>query len=426
MKKKAEQRKTKYFGRVVRDAREPDEHTDGTRHGSLRTVGGVSKRGPGAPSRAPKPHQRTVDDLIAADGSSGRNDQEMIRVPAARGPLLPSSNWEAIKSSGQHKSKYRGNRSQSQYSKDGSRSTSGSLSKSGPAALSDTGETILTDVVAMDCEMVGIQGNKSVLARVCIVNNCGHVLLDAYCRPRERIVDFRTRVSGIRPSDLRDAPPFEEVQRRAHAILKNRIVVGHSIKYDFSALKLDHPRHLIRDTAHYPPLMAGYKSRSDSTEGARGESLVDDDLLIAKPTKLRSRSLKILAAEQLGLEIQTGEHTPVEDARCALYVYHRHRKEWEKELAAGRLTGPETRIKPTKVGGKLPAGAKKGHGKTVRKEGALGIRKDVMKALRVASCADVAEPHLTVGRQKRKEIKAQKAVAALAHAFQERPELYDL
>lgn len=54
-------------------------------------------------------------------------------------------------------------------------------------------DNTLTAVVAMDCEMVGIgaNGSKSVLARVCIVNAAGNVLLDTFVRPEERVTDFR-------------------------------------------------------------------------------------------------------------------------------------------------------------------------------------------------------------------------------------------
>lgn len=34
------------------------------------------------------------------------------------------------------------------------------------------------------------------LHRVCIVNSAGNVLLDRYVRPKEKVTDFRTRVSG--------------------------------------------------------------------------------------------------------------------------------------------------------------------------------------------------------------------------------------
>lgn len=41
----------------------------------------------------------------------------------------------------------------------------------------------------------------------------------------------------------------------ADRLLKNRIVVGHSVKNDFDALMMHHPQKLIRDTAHYLPFM---------------------------------------------------------------------------------------------------------------------------------------------------------------------------
>lgn len=58
--------------------------------------------------------------------------------------------------------------------------------------------------VAMDCEMVGVGpgGSESSLARVSVVNFYGYVLLDVFVRQRERVVDYRTQHSGIRPSDL--------------------------------------------------------------------------------------------------------------------------------------------------------------------------------------------------------------------------------
>ena len=50
-----------------------------------------------------------------------------------------------------------------------------------------------TQVLAMDCEMVGVgpEGTRSALARVCIVNNDGHPILDAHVKPKEKITDYR-------------------------------------------------------------------------------------------------------------------------------------------------------------------------------------------------------------------------------------------
>ncbi len=70
------------------------------------------------------------------------------------------------------------------------------------------------------------------VCRVCIVNNHGVVLMDKFARPKERVTDFRTRFSGIRPASIRGAPEFVDVQREAAELLKGRTIVGHSISND--------------------------------------------------------------------------------------------------------------------------------------------------------------------------------------------------
>ncbi|GIM01647.1 hypothetical protein Vretimale_6428, partial [Volvox reticuliferus] len=44
-----------------------------------------------------------------------------------------------------------------------------------------------------------------------------------------------------------------------------------------------------------------------------------------------------LASTHLGLTIQQGEHTPVDDARAALYLYQKFRREWEAAMKSGQL-----------------------------------------------------------------------------------------
>ena len=58
----------------------------------------------------------------------------------------------------------------------------------------------------MDCEMVGVglEGKESILARVSIVNHFGQCLYDKYAKPVEKVTDYRTFVSGIRPADLKN------------------------------------------------------------------------------------------------------------------------------------------------------------------------------------------------------------------------------
>ena len=53
--------------------------------------------------------------------------------------------------------------------------------------------------------MVGVESGESMLARVVIVNFYGNVLYDKFVQPKEQIVDYRTKVSGIRPSNLKSS-----------------------------------------------------------------------------------------------------------------------------------------------------------------------------------------------------------------------------
>lgn len=95
---------------------------------------------------------------------------------------------------------------------------------------------------------VGLEGRESSLARVSLVNYYGHVLLDVFVRQRERVVDYRTQWSGIRPKDMVNgafficasrrcielplAKPFAEVQEKVADLLKDRILVGHAVHND--------------------------------------------------------------------------------------------------------------------------------------------------------------------------------------------------
>ena len=171
-------------------------------------------------------------------------------------------------------------------------------------AVQNTG---LTKVIAMDCEMVGIgDGTDSMLARISIVNRYGHCLYDKYVKPTEEVQDYRTSVSGIRPDHLINGEDFKIVQKEVSDILKGRVLVGHALHNDLSVLFLSHPRRFQRDTSRYK--------------------------LFRKVTKGNTPSLKKLASELLGVDIQSGEHNSIEDARAAMQLYQLFRKKWECDI----------------------------------------------------------------------------------------------
>ena len=169
--------------------------------------------------------------------------------------------------------------------------------------------------VALDCEMVGIgpSGRRSALARCSLVDFDGEVIYDKHVRPQSFVTDFRTKYSGIRKSDLRygKAISLTDCQREVAALLQGKVLVGHALKNDLDVLMLSHSRANTRDTATYRPYMRPHPRRQG---------------------RFLPRALKDLSRQFLGLSIQTGEHDPSEDARCAMMLYRRCRKEWEDSL----------------------------------------------------------------------------------------------
>lgn len=70
----------------------------------------------------------------------------------------------------------------------------------------DESKTTIGKYVALDCEFVGVgpEGKRSALARVSMVNYYGALVMDEFVRPEEKVTDWRTWVSGIRPKDMQD------------------------------------------------------------------------------------------------------------------------------------------------------------------------------------------------------------------------------
>jgi RNA exonuclease 4 len=159
--------------------------------------------------------------------------------------------------------------------------------------------------MAIDCEMVGTgpNGSQSVLARVSLVNYHGHILVDSFVKPKERVTDWRTWVSGVRASDMVDAKSFEVVQKEVAELVEGKILVGHAVENDTKvssstssaakmdidgsrkALLLSHPSPLLRDTQTFKALREVAKTK--------------------KP------GLKKLTELELGLKIQSGAHSSV-------------------------------------------------------------------------------------------------------------------
>jgi RNA exonuclease 4 len=164
--------------------------------------------------------------------------------------------------------------------------------------------------LAMDCEMVGVGGeeDRSVLARVSIVNFHGALVYDSFVRPKEFVTDWRTHVSGVSPKNMATARSVDEVRDAVEELLKDRILVGHAIKHDLEVMMLGHPKKDIRDTSRF----SGFRKYSAG----------------------KTPSLKKLAKEVLGVDIQGGQHSSIEDARATMLLFRKHKPAFDVEHAS--------------------------------------------------------------------------------------------
>lgn len=151
--------------------------------------------------------------------------------------------------------------------------------------------------VAIDCEFVGVgDGSQDQLARVSLVDFCGHVLYDSFVRGPRPVVDYRTEVSGITPQLMQDGVDFHTARLSVVKLIEQKVLVGHSIRHDLLVLQISWKKYSLRDSQDH----AGFRRRD-------------------RPQKLR------YLARGLGLSIQTGEHSSVEDAQAVMAVYRAHK-----------------------------------------------------------------------------------------------------
>lgn len=167
--------------------------------------------------------------------------------------------------------------------------------------------------IAIDCEFVGVgKDERSALARVSLVNYYGVVLLDTFVKPKERVTDWRTWVSGVTPQHMRQAITFEMAQKRVHDLLNDKILVGHAVQNDLESLLMSHPRHMIRDTSRFSEFR--------------------------KLSKGKAPGLKKLAREYFQIDIQTGAHSSVDDAQVTMALFRIRMRAIEKEQLGKAFT----------------------------------------------------------------------------------------
>jgi hypothetical protein len=105
---------------------------------------------------------------------------------------------------------------------------------------------------------------------------------------------------------------LEDVRAKVGAIVKGKILIGHGLEVDLTALGMMHPSCDVRDTATYAPYM---------------KQVIDPLSVMLLP-----RDLQGLAADFLSRDISETDGGPIEDAICCLDLYKAARSGWEAGL----------------------------------------------------------------------------------------------
>ncbi|CAL8124286.1 unnamed protein product [Orchesella dallaii] len=151
---------------------------------------------------------------------------------------------------------------------------------------------------SIDCEMCEAENNNQALTKIAIVDEGLNVVYETFVKPKERIIDYRTRWSGVTKEMIDPVcTTVEDVQSRVREIVAQApdcIFIGQSLNCDLQAIRMTHP--YVIDT-----------SVIFNLTGVEG----------------RKSKLKHLCWNLMNEDIQrTGPqilgHCPVEDARAAM------------------------------------------------------------------------------------------------------------
>ena len=169
------------------------------------------------------------------------------------------------------------------------------------------------------CGVVTLRGNPTnntshAVGRVTLVNWDNQVVLDQFVQVPEAMA-MQECPPGITPEDLSSPRswPFEQARTFVAKHLKGKILIGHGLEVDLSALGLVHPNSDVRDTATYAPFMV----RSGSTS--------ENHIGLWLPQDLGALS-------QTHLQRTVNAGSPVEEAVACLDLYKAARAEWEADL----------------------------------------------------------------------------------------------
>ena len=106
-------------------------------------------------------------------------------------------------------------------------------------------EWLAREPVFLDTETTGLTANDTVI-EIAIVDHLGEVLFDKLIKPAGKIAPEASRVHGIQPAMVQDAPRWDSLWPEIEAILNNRTVVIYNADFDLRLMQQTHTRHWLR------------------------------------------------------------------------------------------------------------------------------------------------------------------------------------
>lgn len=97
-------------------------------------------------------------------------------------------------------------------------------------------------LVAMDCEMCETEKSNKALLSVSLVDEKGTLLYHTLVKPKSKIIDYRSELTGITEEEMKDVKVSRaEASRHVRTFLKEgTVLVGHSLNHDLQALRIDY------------------------------------------------------------------------------------------------------------------------------------------------------------------------------------------
>ena len=104
-------------------------------------------------------------------------------------------------------------------------------------------------VFALDCEMVRTTKDPREVAKVTLLNFSGDSCFESLIKPSCKVLDYKTKHSGITKEMLKGVKTTRSDARRSlHSLISaDDILIGHSIDHDLKCLGLSHNKVLYKN-----------------------------------------------------------------------------------------------------------------------------------------------------------------------------------